>query len=53
MPIVLKPSEPSLPPQMLTTFLLAFLVFAVLCLAFIGARYRVGVLRDLAAETIT
>jgi heme exporter protein C len=46
MPIVLKPSEPSLPPQMLTTFLLAFLVFAVLCLAFIRARYRVGVLRD-------
>jgi heme exporter protein C len=53
MPIVLKPSEPSLPPQMLTTFLLGFLVFALLCLAFIRARYRVGVLRDLAAETIT
>jgi len=53
MPIVLKPSEPSLPPEMLTTFLLSFLVFAVLCLAFIRARYRVGVLRDLAMETIT
>jgi heme exporter protein C len=53
MPIVLKPSEPSLPPQMLTTFLFGFLVFALLCLAFIRARYRVGVLRDLAAETIT
>jgi heme exporter protein C len=53
MPIVLKPSEPSLPPEMLTTFLLGFLVFAVLCLAFIGARYRVGVLRDLAAEATT
>jgi hypothetical protein len=38
---------------MLTTFLLGFLVFALLCLAFIRARYRVGVLRDLAAETIT
>jgi len=25
----------------------------VLCLAFIRVRYRVGVLRDLAAETIT
>jgi heme exporter protein C len=53
LPIVLKPSEPSLPPEMLTTFLLAFLVFAVLCLAFIRSRYRVGVLRDLAAEVIT
>ena len=52
MPIVL-PSEPSMPPQMLTTFLLAFLVFAVLCLAFIRVRYRVGELRDFAAETIT
>ncbi len=30
-----------------------FVAFAVLCLAFIGARYRVGVLRDIAAETIT
>jgi heme exporter protein C len=53
MPIVLKPSEPSLPPEMLTTFLLAFLAFAVLCLTFIRARYRVGVLRDLAAEAST
>jgi len=52
MPIVLKPGEPSLPGEMLTTFLLAFLAFAVLCLAFIGVRYRVGVLRDLAAEAI-
>lgn len=52
MPIVLKPSEPSLPGEMLTTFLLAFLAFAVLCAAFIRARYRVGVLRDLAAEAI-
>ena len=52
MPIVLKPSEPSLPGEMLTTFLLSFLAFAVLCLAFIRARYRVGVLRDLAAESL-
>jgi heme exporter protein C len=53
MPIVLKPSEPSLPPQMLTTFLLAFLAFTALCVAFIGARYRVGLLRDLAAEAVS
>lgn len=52
MPVVLKPSEPSLPPEMLTTFLLAFAAFTLLCIAFIRARYRVGVLRDLAAEAI-
>ncbi len=52
MPVVLKPSEPSLPPEMLTTFLLAFLAFAVLCLSFIGTRYRVGLLRDRAMEVI-
>lgn len=53
MPVVLKPGEPSLPAEMLTTFLLAFLAFAVLCLAFIRVRYRIGVLRDLAAEAQT
>jgi heme exporter protein C len=52
MPIVLKPSEPSLPSEMLTTFLLAFVAFALLCAAFIRARYRVGVLRDRAAEVL-
>jgi heme exporter protein C len=50
MPVVLKPGEPSLPPEMLTTFLLAFAAFALLCIAFIRARYRVGLLRDLVAE---
>ena len=50
MPVVLKPGQPSLPPEMLTTFLLAFGAFAMLCIAFIRARYRLGVLRDLAAE---
>lgn len=50
MPVVLKPDRPSLPPEMLTTFLLSFATFSVLCIAFIRARYRVGVLRDMAAE---
>lgn len=50
MPVVLKPDRPSLPPEMLTTFLLSFATFAVLCVALIRARYRVGVLRDLVAE---
>lgn len=53
MPIVLKPSEPSLPGDMLTTFLSAFVAFSLLCIAFIRMRYRVGVLRDRAAEVLT
>ena len=53
MPVVLKPGEPSLPSEMLTTFLLAFVAFTLLCLAFIRARYRLGVLGDLAAELAT
>ena len=52
MPIVLKPSEPSLPPEMLTTFLSAFVAFALLCVAFIRMRYRVGVLSDRAVEVV-
>jgi heme exporter protein C len=52
MPIVLKPGEPSLPSDMLTTFLSAFVAFSVLCVAFIRMRYRVGVLRDRAAEVL-
>jgi heme exporter protein C len=49
MPVVLKPSEPSLPPQMLVTFLSGFVAFTLLCLALIGARYRLGVQRDILA----
>jgi heme exporter protein C len=50
MPVVLKPDKPSLPGEMLTTFLSGFAVFSLLCIALIRARYRVGVLRDLARE---
>lgn len=49
MPIVLKPDKPSLPSEMLTTFLLAFGAFTLLCIALIRARYRYAVLRDLLA----
>jgi heme exporter protein C len=38
-PIVLKPSAPSLPPEMLVTFLMALGSFALLFLAFLRARY--------------
>ena len=43
MPIVLKPSRPSLPPSMLTTFLMAILSFALLFAALVRVRYRLAV----------
>src|ERR687896_651091 len=50
-PVLLKPSRPSLPGEMLTTFLVAFLAFALLFVALVRARYRYAVLRDgVAAE---
>ena len=49
MPIVLKPSEPSLPPQMLTTLLISLGAFTLLCIALIRGRYQLGMLRDAVA----
>lgn len=46
MPIVLKPSEPSLPTEMLITFLAFFGACTLLCIALIRARYRYGLARD-------
>jgi heme exporter protein C len=40
MPIVLKPSAPSLPPEMLTTFIASSFAFLFFCVALIRARYR-------------
>ncbi|HWH53502.1 MAG TPA: cytochrome c biogenesis protein [Gemmatimonadaceae bacterium] len=48
MPIVFKPSQPSLPGEMLTTFLLSMAAFTLLCIALIQARYRLAVRRDVA-----
>jgi heme exporter protein C len=45
-PIVLKPSAPSLPGEMLITLLIAFASFTVLYVGLVRARYRLGVLRD-------
>jgi heme exporter protein C len=45
MPIVMKPSAPSLPPEMLKTLLLAFLSFTVLYAALLRARVRLAVER--------
>jgi heme exporter protein C len=47
MPIVLHPAEPDLSSEMLKTFLSSFVVFMLLCAAFIRGRYRVGLMRDL------
>jgi heme exporter protein C len=48
-PIVLKPSAPSLPPEMLRTLLISTLVFTVLYLGFVIARYGLA-LADEARE---
>jgi heme exporter protein C len=45
-PIVMKPSAPSLPSEMLTTLLLAFGAFTLLYIALLRARYRYAVTRD-------
>ena len=46
MPIILKPDKPSLPNEMLVTFLGFFAACTILCIALIRARYRYGVERD-------
>jgi heme exporter protein C len=46
MPIVLKPDRPSLPGEMLTTFIMANVVFPLFAVALIRARSRLGLLRE-------
>ena len=50
MPILLKPSAPSMPSEMQVTFLSAFLAFMLLFAALLRARYRLATLRDLVAD---
>ncbi len=45
-PIVLQPGPPKLPAEMLYTWILGVVAFAVLCVALIRARYRLEVNRD-------
>jgi heme exporter protein C len=45
MPIVLKPDRPSLPPEMLTTFLVSTFAFLFFCVTLIRARYRLSLAR--------
>ena len=46
MPIVLKPSAPSMPGEMQVTFFMGFAAFTLLFVAFLRARYRLTVRRD-------
>lgn len=46
MPIVLKPERPSLPNEMLTTWVLAVLAFLFFCTVLLRARYRLALLRE-------
>jgi heme exporter protein C len=45
-PIVLKPSAPSLPPEMLSTLLLGFAATSVMYLGFVTLRYGIALARD-------
>jgi heme exporter protein C len=45
-PILMKPSAPSLPSEMLTTILIAFAAFTLLYVALLRARFRFAVERD-------
>jgi heme exporter protein C len=51
LPIVGKPSAPSLPGEMLLTLLLSFFSFTLLYAAFLHSRYRYAVERDMLAAT--
>lgn len=51
LPIVGKPSAPSLPNEMLKTLLLSLVSFTLLYFAFVRSRYRYAVERDAAAPT--
>ena len=46
-PIVLKPSSPSLPSEMLTTLVISFVAFMIFYLALVRQRYRLATERDL------
>jgi heme exporter protein C len=51
-PIILKPSRPSLPGDMLTTLLTAVGVFTVLYIGFVMLRYALGLLREAREEEL-
>jgi heme exporter protein C len=50
MPIVGKPSAPSLPNEMLLTLFLSLISFTLLYFSFVRSRYRYAVERDAVME---
>ncbi|HST07027.1 MAG TPA: cytochrome c biogenesis protein CcsA [Gemmatimonadaceae bacterium] len=52
MPIVGKPSKPSLPGEMLLTLMLSLTAFTLLYFAFVRSRYRYAVERDALAAAV-
>lgn len=50
MPIVLKPSAPSMPADMQLTFFSAFVALTLLFVGLLRARFRLATLRDLVAD---
>ena len=50
MPIVAKPSAPSMPPNMQVTFFAGFFALTLLFAGLLRARYRLATLRDLVAD---
>ena len=50
MPIILKPSAPSMPGNMLVTFVAGFVALTLLFAGLLRARYRLATLRDLVAD---
>ena len=51
-PIVLKPEKPSMPPEMLITWLFALGAFALLFFALLRVRYQWATLRDARAAAL-
>jgi heme exporter protein C len=49
-PIVLKPSAPSLPPEMLRTLLISMAVFTLLYIGFVTARYGLSLAAEAEAD---
>jgi heme exporter protein C len=49
-PIVLKPSAPSLPPEMLRTLLISFVVFTALYVGLVSLRYGLSLVQEVAEE---
>jgi len=50
MPIVLKPGRPSLPDDMLATFLMSCVAFTLLFFALVRSRYQLAVAEDALAS---